>query len=123
MKKASIILFLISLLMLLSGCFEKSYYSPQGGTMRNYEFTVIFDANDEMTEKGKQFVADQFAAAGVQVTKQEDMGVRNLAYEIKKQDKGHYVYFEIEANPESINKMGAEFLLQGFILKFLFVAK
>ena len=91
--------------------------------MRNYEFTVIFDANEEKTAKGMEFVSNALTAAGATITKQEDMGVRNLAYMIKKQDKGHYFYFEIEADPQSINAMAAEFLLQGEILKHLFVAK
>ncbi len=91
--------------------------------MRNYEFTVIFQANEEMTEKGLEFISKQFAAAGAQVTKQEDLGVKTLAYKIKKQDKGHYVYFELTAEPQSINKMSAEFLLEDEILKSLFVAK
>jgi small subunit ribosomal protein S6 len=91
--------------------------------MRNYEFTVIFDANEEKTAKGLEFVTSQLAAAKANVAKQEDMGVRNLAYLIKKQDKGHYYYFELEAEPQSINAMAAEFLLQGEILKHLFVLK
>ena len=91
--------------------------------MRNYEFTVIFDANEELTEKGLEFVTGQFKAAEVNVTKQEDLGVKNFAYTIKKQDKGHYYYFELEAEPSCINKMSDEFLLQGQILKFLFVVK
>lgn len=91
--------------------------------MRNYEFTVIFDANDEMAAKGAEVVNSHFSASKVNVTKQEDMGVKNLAYEIKKQNKGHYQYFEIEAEPSEINKMSADFLLEAPILKFLFVAK
>lgn len=91
--------------------------------MRDYEFTVIFDANEDVTAKGMEIVSNAFAAAGVEVTKQEDMGVRNLAYMIKKQDKGHYVYFEIKADPASVNKMSGEFLLEAPFLKFLFVAR
>ncbi|MCR4676710.1 MAG: 30S ribosomal protein S6 [Sphaerochaetaceae bacterium] len=91
--------------------------------MRNYEFTVIFDANEEMTEKGMEFVSSQFEASKVEVTRKEDMGVKNLAYQIKKQDKGHYFYFELSADPKTINLMSAEMLLQGSILKFLFVVK
>jgi small subunit ribosomal protein S6 len=91
--------------------------------MRNYEFTVIFDANEEKTAKGLEFVTKALADAGATVAKQEDMGVRNLAYMIKKQDKGHYYYFEIEADPQSINAVAAELLLQGEILKHLFVLK
>ncbi len=91
--------------------------------MRDYEFTVIFNANDDMTEKGMEIVSNALKAAGAQVAKQEDMGVRNLAYIIKKQDKGHYYYIELSAEPQSINKMASEFLLESSILKHLFVAK
>ena len=91
--------------------------------MRNYEFTVIFDANEEQTAKGMEIVSNQLAKASANITKQEDMGVKNLAYTIKKQDKGHYYYFELEAEPQSINAMTAEFLLENSILKHLFVAK
>ncbi len=91
--------------------------------MRDYEFTVILGASEEMTEKGLEIVSNALKAAGAQIAKQEDMGVKNLAYTIKKQDKGHYYYFELSAEPQSINKMSAEFLLESSILKHLFVVK
>ncbi|MFA6846211.1 MAG: 30S ribosomal protein S6 [Sphaerochaetaceae bacterium] len=89
--------------------------------MRNYEFTVIFDANEEQTKAGLEVVDSLFKAANVEITKQEDMGVRILAYAIKKQDKGHYVYFELKAEPSSILGFEQKFLLTPSILKFLFV--
>lgn len=89
--------------------------------MRNYEFTVIFDANEEKMKEGLQLVTDEFSKAGVEVTKQDDMGVRNLAYLINKQEKGHYVYFELSADPAKIAAMSHVFQLSTFILKFLFV--
>lgn len=89
--------------------------------MRNYEFTVIFDANEEKTAAGLEIVSNAFSAAGVEITKQDDMGVRVLAYPIKKQDKGHYVYFEMKADPASIKGFESTFLLASPILKFLFV--
>ncbi|MGE4453912.1 MAG: 30S ribosomal protein S6 [Sphaerochaeta sp.] len=89
--------------------------------MRNYEFTVIFKANEDDTQAGLELVTSTFAAAGVEITKQDDMGVKFLAYEIKKQDKGHYVYFELKAEPSSILGFEQKFLLNPNILKFLFV--
>jgi small subunit ribosomal protein S6 len=89
--------------------------------MRNYEFTIIFDANEEKTKAGLEIVTSAFTAAGVEITKQEDMGVKYLAYDIKKQEKGHYVYFELKAEPASIIEFEKKFLLTGEILKFLFV--
>lgn len=89
--------------------------------MRNYEFTVIFNANEENTTAGLEFVTSTFATAGVEITKQEDMGVKYLAYDIKKQEKGHYVYFEMKADPSKILEFERAFLLHANILKFLFV--
>ena len=89
--------------------------------MRNYEFTIIFDANEEKTKSGLELVTSLFEKAGVEITKQEDMGVKYLAYDIKKQEKGHYVYFEMKADPSSILGFERDFLLNTSILKFLFV--
>jgi len=93
--------------------------------MRNYEFTVIFNSLDELTAKGMEFVSETFKEAGVEITKQEDMGIKFLAYPIKKQDKGHYFYFEMNADPSKINEFSRLFLLSAkdSVLKFLFVAK
>ena len=54
--------------------------------MRNYEFTIIFDSNEEMTAKGLELILSEFSAAKVEIIKQDDMGVRNVAYLIVKQD-------------------------------------
>ncbi len=89
--------------------------------MRNYEFTVIFNANEDNTQAGLEFVTSTFAAADVEITKQDDMGVKYLAYDVKKQEKGHYVYFEMKADPSSILGFEQKFLLNPNILKFLFV--
>ena len=89
--------------------------------INNYEFTVIFNADEEKMQQGLQFVADTFKANGVEITKQEDLGVKTLAYTIQKQEKGHYVYFEINADSASISKMNNVFQLSTLVLKFLFV--
>lgn len=89
--------------------------------MRNYEFTVIFNASEDNSKAGLESVTSTFATAGVEITKQDDLGVKFLAYPIKKQDKGHYVYFELKAEPSSILGFEQEFLLNTNILKFLFV--
>ena len=91
--------------------------------MRNYEFTVIFDSNEDQTAKGMELVCAELAAANVEIIKQDDMGVRNLAYPIKKQDKGHYYYFELKADPSVVNGFNSSFQLLSPVLKFLFVNK
>ncbi len=89
--------------------------------IQNYEFTVIFDADEEKTKSGLELVKSTFERNGVEITKEEDLGVKTLAYVIRKQEKGHYVYFELKADTATIAKMNNVFQLSTLVLKFLFV--
>ena len=89
--------------------------------IQNYEFTVILDSDEEKFKAGMELVKETFARFSVEVTKEEDMGVRTLAYLINKQDRGHYVYFELAADTASISQMNNIFQLSTLVMKFLFV--
>ncbi len=89
--------------------------------IQNYEFTVIFDADEEKTKTGLELVKNTFQRFNVEITKEEDLGVRTLAYVIRKQEKGHYVYFELKADTATIANMSRIFQLSTLVLKFLFV--
>ncbi len=91
--------------------------------MRNYELTIILDASEDGAVKGLELVNAELATAQVEISKHEDMGVRNLAYQIKKQDKGHYHYMEVSADPAVIATVDHAFRLMQPVLKFLFVVK
>ncbi len=91
--------------------------------MRKYEFTVIFKTTDDNVVKGKELIANGFKENDVKVVKEDDLGVKFLAYPIKKSDKGHYVYYELEADPAKIVRMEKSFILMAPVLKFLFVNK
>lgn len=53
------------------------------------------------------------------VAKTEFCGLRNLAYSIKKNRKGHYVLFNIEASPATMQEMERQMRLNEDILRFL----
>ncbi len=89
--------------------------------IQNYEFTVIFDADEEKTKSGLELVKNTFARFDVVVEKEEDLGVKTLAYTIRKQEKGHYVYFELKADTSVLSQMNNIFQLSTLVLKFLFV--
>ena len=57
----------------------------------NYEFTVILPSDEEKMKDALSFVNGELQKAGVTITKQEDLGVKTLAYEIAKQNKGHSI--------------------------------
>ncbi len=89
--------------------------------IQNYEFTCIFLADEEKMKEGLDLVQEAFAKSNVKITKQDDLGVKTLAYEINKQDKGHYVYFELECDTQVIKELSRAFQLSSLVLKFLFI--
>lgn len=91
--------------------------------MNAYEVTFLFPQSEESFKTGLQKVKDEFAKAGTTVTKEDDLGIKNLAYLVKKQTKAHYYYFEIETAPNTILPMEKVFNISTDILKYLFVRK
>lgn len=91
--------------------------------MNAYEVTFLFPQNEESFKTGLQKVKDEFAKAGAAVTKEDDLGIKNLAYLVKKQTKAHYYYFEIETAPNTVLPMEKVFNISTDILKYLFVRK
>ena len=87
----------------------------------NYEFTVIFDSNEDKTKEGLELLESNFAKYGVEVTKKEDMGVKTLAYLINKQEKCHYFYYEIKADGSSVKPISRALELSYNVLKYLFI--
>ncbi len=91
--------------------------------MRNYEAVFVFRAEDELYNQGKQLVADELAKVGATIVKEEDMGNRELAYEIKSETRGHYHFFETQIPPEKLAGLDAAVRLMSPVLKYLFVKK
>jgi small subunit ribosomal protein S6 len=91
--------------------------------MRQYELVTILSAEDELYKQGKESVQEELAKHGAVVHKEDDMNVRQLAYPIKKQQKGHYHLFTLELSPEKIVTIEKDLKLNSKILKFLFVRK
>jgi len=58
-------------------------------------------------------------AHGGKVTKTEQWGLRNLAYRIRKNKKGHYVLLNIEASSAAVNEMERNMRLNEDILRFM----
>jgi small subunit ribosomal protein S6 len=89
--------------------------------MRKYEVTFIFPPREEEFASGKEFVKQELTNSGSTITNEIDMGERDLAYPVKKQERGHYICYEIETAPEKIADLDKAFKLQSSILKYLFI--
>ena len=86
-------------------------------------YESVFIANQELTSKQvdslTQNCVDFLKNSGGKLVKKEYWGVRNFAYEIKKQRKGHYVMLCIECPADSITKFDAKLKKQEEILKYV----
>lgn len=91
--------------------------------MRKYEAVFIFPSREEEYTSGREAVRNLFKKSNASITKEEDMGERDLAYPIKKEDRGHYYLFEADIEPEVVNELDKSLRLRDEILKFLFVNK
>ena len=93
--------------------------------MRNYEVTFIVDpilSSDEVQATAKKY-ADMITAEGYQIIHTNEMGLLQLAYEIKRRHSG--IYYSIEFAGEDgkvIDKMELAMRRDDKILRFLTVA-
>ena len=87
---------------------------------RSYDGVIIYQTGEGTVASGRSFVAEEFKNNEIQVAGDNDMGERNLAYQIKKNDRGHYVRYELVALPEKLQQLDKSFRLKSEILKFVF---
>ena len=91
--------------------------------MRDYETMFVFRPEDEAYGAGKQLLTEEFGKAGVVISKEEDMGNRELAYPIGSETRGHYHFYDAQISPDRIAELSAAVKLMDPILKSLFVRK
>ncbi|MDR2943229.1 MAG: 30S ribosomal protein S6 [Treponema sp.] len=89
--------------------------------MRRYELTVIFPLEEDQHRAGREQLTNDLASNGAEIEKTDEMGDRDLAYEIKKRTRGKYVLLTIKADPAKITVLDRIFKLNANLLKYLFV--
>ncbi len=92
--------------------------------MNKYETVLIMKENitEEIKNKVINKITDYLNTKG-EVTKIEDIGLRKLAYEIKKNKKGYYYVIEFDAKPESIIELERMYRINDEIIKFIVIRK
>jgi small subunit ribosomal protein S6 len=91
--------------------------------MRRYETTYILRPNlgeeqfSEIIERTNTVITDDGGA----VIELQRLGNRKLAYEIKKENLGHYIYFDFAAPGSTILEMERIFRIDDRVLRFLTV--
>ncbi len=88
-------------------------------------YETVFIARQDISGPQVDALADQFAGIvtehGGAVKKRESWGLRNLAFRIKKNRKGHYVMFNLDAPPAAVSEMERNIRINEDILRYLTV--
>ena len=91
--------------------------------MRFYEHTFI--ARQDLSPQQAQALAETYAGLvtehGGEVTKSEYWGLRNLAYRMRKNRKGHYLHLNLKADAATIDELERQERLSDDILRYLTV--
>lgn len=88
-------------------------------------YESVFIARQDIAAPQAEALGETFAgiieANGGKVTKREYWGLRNLAYKIKKNRKGHYLLLNIEATGPAIAEMERNMRIHEDVLRYLTV--
>jgi small subunit ribosomal protein S6 len=91
--------------------------------MRCYEHTFI--ARQDLSPQQAQALAETYSGVlaehGAEVTKTEYWGLRNLAYRIRKNRKGHYLHLNLRGSAEAITELERQERLSDDVLRYLTV--
>jgi small subunit ribosomal protein S6 len=88
-------------------------------------YESVFIARQDISSSNVEELAGQFQqlveANGGQVTKTEHWGLKNLAYRIRKNRKGHYVLFNLDAPPAAVHEMERTMRYNEDVIRYLTV--
>jgi small subunit ribosomal protein S6 len=86
-------------------------------------YESVFIARQDATPQQVVALAEQLAqliaAQGGKVTKTEQWGLRNLAYRIQKNRKGHYVLMNIDAPAAAVHEMERTLRINEDVLRYM----
>ena len=86
-------------------------------------YESIFIARQDISGAQVDTLADTFTQLvtdnGGEVKKREYWGLRNLAYRMRKNRKGHYVLFNIDAPPAAIAELGRTMRINEDVIRYL----
>jgi small subunit ribosomal protein S6 len=85
----------------------------------------VFIARQDISATQVEALAETLAAVvtaqGGQVTKREYWGLRNLTYRMKKNRKGHYMLFNLDAPPVAVSELERTMRINEDVIRYLTV--
>ncbi|MEK6796617.1 MAG: 30S ribosomal protein S6 [Spirochaetota bacterium] len=90
--------------------------------MKLYEILFFSENNDAVFLRAKDKVKASLDAHGCVIEKEEDFGVKELAYDIGKVRDGHYYFYHFKAEPKVISGIESELKHDANILRSMIIA-
>jgi small subunit ribosomal protein S6 len=93
--------------------------------MRDYETVVVI--HPDLGEAGTKELTDKVRSileqGGAEIANAEDWGLRELAFQVAKQHRGFYVFFDYKAEHAAVAELERQLRLNDRILRFLSVRR
>jgi small subunit ribosomal protein S6 len=90
--------------------------------MSQYEIAIIYHPSLEVDlSKAEEQIFKIFATSKAKVTNTDNWGKRKLAYPIKKQEYGIYVFYTLDIEPTEVKKIETTLNITDEILRYLIV--
>lgn len=90
--------------------------------MNQYEIAVLYHPDLEVDlSKAEEKVTKIIASNGGKIVKTDNWGKRKLAYIIKKQDYGIYVFYVVEIPGEGVKKVESTLNITDEVIRYLIV--
>lgn len=95
--------------------------------MRDYEITIILqpeledEAQKALIERIQNWIAPSEAEA--EHLQADHWGMREMAYAIRKNNRGFYLYYEAKVAPERISEIERNLQYTEDVLRYMFVRK
>lgn len=90
--------------------------------MRKYEAMFVFDPREE-PESMKDYLKNLLQEKGGKILEEKDGGVRNLAYPIKKRERGFYYIINAELDPKNNESIKKELNIKESVLRYMFIVQ
>ncbi len=86
-------------------------------------YETVFVLRQDLTSQQVEDISKDFkkilSDGNAKLLKEENWGLRSLAYKIKKNKKGHYVLLETEASADAISEFERKLGLSENVLRFM----
>ncbi len=92
--------------------------------MKQYELVVLLHPDLEIdVDTPISKIEKLITNVDGKITKRDNWGKKRLAYPVKKNQFGIYVYFEVDLKPESVRQLESSLLITEEVIRFLLVKR